>query len=118
MENQILQDVKKNIGINPDVEDEVFDSSIVMHINSAIAELAELGVGSQGAFFIQENNETWGDYVGEDYAYLLALIKQYIVVYVKINFDTATSGALSSSLQEERNRLGFRIMTAIEQHEN
>lgn len=117
MENTILQDVKISIGINPDVEDPAFDTSIVMCINSAIAELAELGVGKQGDFALETNAESWDDYLA-DYGYLKSLVKAYINVYVKLMFDSAAqSGSMNSAMQEEMNRLGFRIQTAIEQHE-
>lgn len=117
METIILQDVKNSIGINPDVEDPVFDSSIVMHINSAIAELAELGVREQGEFTVEDRNENWSDYLGDDLKYLTALVKEYICVYVRLYFDTPSSGTLNNALEEQKNRLEFRIMTTIERHE-
>lgn len=118
MKKQILQDVKKSIGINPDSHDETFDASIIMCINSAIAELAELGIGTQGGFEVDEGTETWEDYLGETYAYLLSLSKSYVNTYVKLMFDTPQSGALKAALEEDFKRLEFRILTAIEQHED
>lgn len=118
MDKQILQDVKKSIGINPDVKDETFDASIVMCINSAIAELAELGIGEQGEFSLESREETWGEYLGAQYAYTLSLVKAYVNCYVKLMFDPPQSGALKAALEEEHNRLTFRIVTTIEQHED
>ena len=73
---------------------DTFDNSIVISINSAIAELAELGVGEQGDFAVVRKDETWGDYLGEKYAYLLSFVKQYVCTYTKFIFDTPQSGAL------------------------
>lgn len=117
MEEKILQDVKKSIGINPDTEDDTFDNSIVISINSAIAELAELGVGEQGDFAVEQKDETWGDYLGEKYAYLLSLVKQYICIYAQYVFDTPQGGAKKAAMEEIQKRLEFRIVTTIEQHE-
>ena len=117
METTILQDVKNSIGINPDVEDPVFDASIVMHINSAIAELAELGVREQGKFTVENRGEAWSEYLGDDLKYLTSLVKEYICTYVKLYFDN-NSGTMNSALEEQKNRLEFRIMTTIERHED
>ncbi len=118
MEEKILQDVKKSIGVNPDTEDNTFDDSIVISINAAIAELAEYGVGEQGDFAITRKDETWGEYLGEKYAYLLSLVKLYVCTYVKYTFDTPQSGALKAAMEETQKRLEFRIVTSIEQHED
>lgn len=118
MENKILQDIKNIIGVNPDTEDDTFDNSIVIAINAAIAELAELGVGEQGDFAIERKDETWGEYLGEKYKYLLSLVKQYIGTYTKYTFDTPQSGALKAAEEEIQKRLEFRIVTTIEQHED
>ncbi len=118
MEEKILQDVKKSIGINPDTEDSTFDDSIVISINSAIAELAELGVGEQGEFAITRKDETWSEYLGEKYAYLLSFVKQYICIYTQFIFDTPQSGAKKAAMEETQKRLEFRIVTTIEQHED
>lgn len=117
MENTILQDVKKSIGINPDVEDLTFDDTIVIHINSAIAELAELGLGHVGDFTLENKSEVWSDYLTSDYQYLLPLVKPYICAYVRLAFDPPQSGSLATALKEQQDRLEFRIQIAIEVNE-
>ena len=117
MKNKILQDVKRSIGINPDTQDDTFDNSIVISINSAIAELAELGVGEQGDFAVERKDETWEEYLGEKYAYLLSLVKQFVCIYTQFIFDTPQSGAKKAAMEETQKRLEFRIVTTIEQHE-
>lgn len=117
MQNTILYDVKTSIGINPDADDdETFDNSILMCINSAIAELAELGVGEQGLFEASKTS-TWSEYLGEKQSYLLSLIRSYVNVYTKNMFDPPETGPLDAAQNEHRKRLEFRIQTTIEQHE-
>lgn len=116
MDKAILQDVKTSIGINPDMEDETFDSSLIMCINADIAELAELGIKEVGDFSIESKNETWADYLGEEYAYLLSLVKAHVNTATKLMFDAPQSGSLANALEEQKNRLDFRIIAAIETH--
>ena len=109
----ILQDVKKYIGLNPDVEDDTMDTSITMFINSAIDDLARIGVGEYGWFALEDRNETWIDYLGETYISLLASVKAYISIYAKLHFDNV-QGSLEAALNEQLRKLEFTIQTAIE----
>lgn len=109
----ILQDVKMYLGINPDVPDETFDTSIVMFINSAIDDLARIGLGEIGEFRLETRTETWADYLG-DYEDLVSTVKSYISIYVKLHFDTP-QGSLESALESQLSKLEFTIQTHIEQ---
>lgn len=109
----ILRDVKEYIGLNPEVEDMTMDTSITMFINSAIDDLARIGVGSYGWFSVAERNETWNDYLGETYISLLSSIKPYISIYTRLHFDNV-QGSLEGALSEQLRKLEFTIQTAIE----
>lgn len=112
-EELILKDVKQYIGLNPDVSDETMDTSITMFINSAIDDLARIGVGQYGAFALESRTETWNDYLGETYISLLSSIKPYVSIYTKLHFDTP-QGSLLTALEEQLHKLEFTIQTAIE----
>ena len=114
MDNVILQDVKKYLGINPDPEDDTFDTSIVMFINSAIDDLARIGLGDLGKFRVETKTETWSDYLGSNYSDLVSTVKPYVSIYVKMHFDT-NQGTLQNALESEIARLEFTIQTYIEQ---
>ena len=113
MDNKILQDVKMYLGINPDPEDDTFDTSIVMFINSAIDDLARIGLGEIGGFQVKTKSETWADYLG-DYADLVSTVKAYISIYTRLHFDSL-QGSLEAALQSQLARHEFTIQTAIEQ---
>lgn len=51
MDDSILTSVKKALG--PEEDYEHFDPEIIMHINSVLATLTELGVGPANGFMIQ-----------------------------------------------------------------
>lgn len=116
MNNTILHDVKVYIGLNPDVEDTTFDESIVIFVNSAIDDLARIGLGELGQFRLIEKNETWTDYLGDTYAFLVSSVKSYICIYTRLHFDPP-QGSIQSALDEQLRKLEFTIQTAIEQLE-
>lgn len=112
----ILADGKLAIGLNPNEPDEVFDPLIMDEINNAIARLAQLGLLKVGDYMVNHDTDAWSDYLGMDYAYLLPFVKSYIQKRVKLFVDHPQSNSLSSSLEEEINKLEFNIQTAIELH--
>ena len=50
MEESILNTVKKTVGMNPEYT--AYDSDIIMHINTALMRLRQLGVGPKQGYRI------------------------------------------------------------------
>ena len=65
MNNSILNDIKKLLGIMESYEH--FDVDIIIHINTAFSTLTQLGVGPSEGFSITNKTETWADFIGDDY---------------------------------------------------
>ena len=95
--NSILTSVKKALGISEEYEH--FDSDIIMHINSVLSILTQLGVGPKEGFSISDKNAEWSDFIGDDRR--LESVKSYVYLKVKMMFDPPTS----SSVMESSNRL-------------
>ena len=74
MEDSIFESIKSLLG--PDASYDVFDQDILIHINTAIAVLAQLGVGSSSGFVVTGPEETWRDFLGDDK--ILQMAKTYI----------------------------------------
>lgn len=87
MTDSILTSIKKLLGITEDYE--VFDTDIIIHINTVIMILNQMGVGVQG-FHITGKDEVWSDFIGNDTAYEMA--KTYIYLKVRMIFDPPTTG--------------------------
>ena len=104
--NSILLSVKKDLGIS--LEDEYFDPDLIMHINSALSVLAQLGVGPSSGFFISDETTTWNDFIGNDP--LLNLVKTYVSKKVKVVFDPPNTGPLSEALNKTLSEMEWRIM--------
>ena len=63
MEESILNSVKLSLGVP--VEYEHFDQQIMLHLNTVMAILPQLGVGPKEGFYVQDDQTTWGDLIGE-----------------------------------------------------
>ena len=60
--DSILESIKKLLGIAE--EDTDFDTDIVIHINSVLMILNQLGIGPSDGFWIKDNSAVWKDFVG------------------------------------------------------
>jgi hypothetical protein len=108
--NSILDSIKKLLGMEPDYTD--FDTDVIIHINSAIMILNQLGIGNI-PFSISSNLETWKDFLGEDLSYLEA-VKTYIYIKVKLVFDPPTSSFVITSLESKAGELEWRFKVGNE----
>lgn len=95
--DSILTSVKKMLGITEECKD--FDPDIIMHINTVLMILTQLGVGPEEGFFIEDDSSYWDDFV-KDLTKLEA-IKTYVYMKVRLMFDPPTS----SSAMEATNRI-------------
>lgn len=95
--DSILTSVKKMLGITEECKD--FDPDIIMHINTVLMILTQLGVGPEEGFYIEDDSSFWDDFV-KDLSKLEA-IKTYVYMKVRLMFDPPTG----SSAMEATNRI-------------
>lgn len=108
MEDSILRTIKKLLGLAADYD--VFDQNVIVHINDAFMALEQLGVGP--TFFIESDNESWGDYLPEDGD--LQAVKSYIYIKVRLVFDPPSTSFAINSLQEMSRELEWRLNVQAE----
>lgn len=106
MMDSILTSIKKMLGISEDYEH--FDADIIMHINSVLMILAQLGVGPAEGFSIQDKTKMWTDFLGEDSA-LLDGVRSYVYMKVRLMFDPPTSSAAIESMTRLTNEFEWRL---------
>lgn len=106
----ILTSIKKLLGITEEYTH--FDSDLVMHINSVFSILTQLGMGPSIGFMIEDEKNTWDEFVPEERG--LELVKSYVYLKVKLLFDPPTSSALSEATNKMVDELEWRIFTNIE----
>lgn len=85
--NSILDTTKKLLGLEYDYDR--FDIDIIIHINSAFAQLAQIGVGPDEGFEIEDSSKLWSDYLGGNK--LLNQVKSYMYLKVRMLFDPPTT---------------------------
>ena len=106
----MLTSVKKMLGITEECKD--FDPDIIMHINSALMILTQLGVGPEEGFYIEDDSSFWDDFV-KDISKLEA-IKTYVYMRVRLMFDPPTSSSAMESTKNIMNELEWRLNIAGE----
>ena len=101
----ILTSIKKLLGI-PE-EHEEFDMDIIMHINTVLMTLSQIGVGPAEGFMIEDSTTTWQDFVGLDDN--LAAVKTYMYLRVKLLFDPPTNSTHTKAIEDSIREYEWRL---------
>lgn len=104
MNDSILQTIKKLLGIHEEYE--AFDQDIIVHINTVLNILSQMGVGKKD-FFITGSSESWTDYT-EDRRNI-EMVKSYIYLKVKKQFDPSNNGTINTAYEEMIKELEWRL---------
>lgn len=110
----ILNSIKKLFG--PEGSYDAFNNDLILHINTYLRVLNQLGVGEQD-FRIADDTATWNDFLGENEA-LLDPVKTYIYLRVKVVFDPPASSIVMNAINEQVNELTWRLRVAAEHEAN
>ena len=105
MDDSILISIKKLLGVSKDYT--IFDSDIIMHINSVFMILSQLGIGSSSGFKIEDDSTTWSEYIDEDSD--LEAVKTYIYLKVKLLFDPPLSSSVIEVTKQSIAELEWRL---------
>lgn len=111
MDESIFNSIKALIG--PDASYEVFDQDILIHINTAIAILTQLGVGPASGFMVTGPDETWAQFLGTDDK-TMNMAKSYIYMKVRIAFDPPSNSSVLSAYQEACKEYEWRLNVAVD----
>lgn len=105
MSDSILTTTKKVLGIEEDYVD--FDVDVILHINSVLSTLNQLGVGTDDGFMILDASPTWVDFFGVDPR--LNAIKSYVFLRVRLLFDPPGTSFLINAYQQQIKELEWRL---------
>lgn len=106
----ILLSVKKMLGITEDYEQ--FDVDIIIHINSVLMVLNQLGVGPDEGFAITGPQEVWTDFMGD--ATDLEAVKSYVYMKVKMLFDPPMTSSMADAMNRLISELEWRICSHVD----
>lgn len=104
-EDSILKSIKGFLGIQE--EDEDFDQDILLHINTMLSTLYQIGVGDESKH-VFGSEETWAD-LFYDVPELIDLIKEFIFLKTRLLFDPPSSSFVLNALAEQVDEAQWRI---------
>lgn len=109
IKSSILNDVKEAIGIVQDYT--VFDSQLIICINSVFSTLHQLGIGPEEGFYIDGPETKWEDYVESK---RFDFIRSYMIMKVHVMFDPPTSSVAMDALNKQIAEYEWRINSEVE----
>ena len=109
MDESIFDSIKALLG--PDASYEVFDLDILIHINSAVATLTQLGVGPSEGLTVTADTP-WSDLIGSND--MLNMARSYIYMKVKIAFDPPANSTVLKAYQDACSEYEWRMNVAVD----
>lgn len=103
--DSILQSTKKVVGISPD--DWTFDPDIIMHINSALSVVAQLGVGPLSGLQIEDETALWSALPVDPVD--LSMVKNFVYLKVRLGFDPPQTSFSIEAIERQIRELEFRL---------
>ncbi len=105
----ILEDVKRAIGIVPEYD--VFDSQLIICINSVFSTLHQLGIGPEEGFSIEGPKEEWDEFVDSA---RFNFVRSYMIMKVHVMFDPPTSSIALEALNKQIEEYEWRMTSEME----
>lgn len=103
--DSILLSVKKALGIDGECID--FDTELIMHINTVLSTLTQIGVGSEDGFVISGAEEKWSDFVADEPKW--SQMRTYVYTKVRLIFDPPQATAVVEAMNKVANELEWRL---------
>lgn len=111
--DSILLSVKKMLGIESDYKH--FDKDLIMHINSVLGILSQLGVGPREGYSIEDESDCWSDFLGDR---KLEMVKTYMYLKVRMMFDPPLSSVTKDAITSQISELEVRINIEVDPERN
>lgn len=107
-DESILTSVKKVLGIPEYYEH--FDRDILLHLNSVMSILHQLGVGPENGFVVEDDSTTWSDlFDGDIDTNKMMYVKSYVCLRVRLLFDPPASSGAIDAMERQMRELEWRI---------
>lgn len=106
----ILITIKNMLGLADD--DFTFDKDIIVHINTVLMALTQMGVGPEDGFQITGEREKWNDFLGKNTNQIA--VRTYVYLKVRLLFDPPSSSTLLDNLNKMASEYEWRIHMNVE----
>ena len=108
--NSVLITIKKLLGYGSDPTE--FDPEIIVHINSVLMDLSQLGVGPEDPASISSELDTWEQTIGNINDY--KAVETYMYLRDKLLFDPPPSSAVVAEFAKQIEKLEWRLNAQAE----
>lgn len=105
MTESILDSIKGVCNVEPDYDE--FDKEFILHINSELAVLNQIGVGPATGFMIEDSLAVWDDLLEGEMR--LNMVKTYLGLKVRLIFDPPATGPLVAAYEKQADMFLWRI---------
>lgn len=105
MNESVLNSIKQMLGITPEQTD--FDQDILIHINSVLNIMHQLGVIKEW-INISDTTTKWSDLSTEAERY--SMMKSYMYLKVRLLFDPPLNATVISSMERQISELEWRLL--------
>ena len=103
--DSILTSVKKLLGLTEEYT--AFDPDLIMHINSVLMILRQMGVGPEKGFSISDATATWSDFMAD--CSDIEAVKSYVALKVRLLFDPPQSSSTMEATKNLISELEWRL---------
>ena len=110
MEESILNSIKKLLGFDESYV--AFDTDIIIHINTFLGVLNQLGIGQIG-FAIEDDTATWSQFL-EEHSTSLNEVRTYVYLRVKMIFDPPSSSLVAEAMNKNIDELTWRLNVKVD----
>lgn len=107
--SSILDTIKTQLGIEKEVDH--FDEELILHINTALLSLTQLGIGPGNGFMITGRVDEWSQFLGNRLD--LEAAKTLVYLKVRVSFDPPTNSFLLESMNKTIDELSWRLMLQL-----
>lgn len=105
MMDSILTSIKKLLGVGEEYTH--FDADIIMHINSVIFVLTQIGIGPVDGFSITSKDQTWDDFLQGRIN--IESVKSYVYLKVRLLFDPPNNSFLVEAIERQISEHEWRL---------
>lgn len=106
-EKSILFSIKKLLGISD--FDDSFNVDVIIHINSTLSILRQLGVGKSTNFRVTGLSETWDDFLEEQFKDDRQMVISYVYLKVKLLFDPPSNSFAIEAINKNIAEMEWRL---------
>ena len=103
--DSVLTSIKKLLGITEEYDQ--FDQDLIMHINSVLMVLTQIGVGPSNGMIINDSSTTGHDILSDTSN--IEAVKTYVYLKVKMIFDPPSSSSVADAMNRSINEYEWRL---------